>query len=443
MIQQGVCDQDKVCAGCFSQEEDTQDYCYANDAFNALVDCSLCKCTSKGEDSSYCASKLAPGKTYPSPDQEDKKAGSLPDCSPTETLKGGAAFMAFATCSDIDQVSMMVTDFDENNFGDLDRFESCSHAFASQGKSGSKTALGCMQILVDAKNGAAADEDASSELPKEAIAALAKLLYEDAENFCDCTKKASSDCPLCSSFVHFKTLLYETMDACQSLDEIDCAAWKEFYGPCKRNLESEFGKVDFSKGAHCEYVHDGCGGAGPFPSFRRLDCDAELDSESWGFYNLFAKDCVDGFDPNSDYKPYPAPLPAPSGGSVPVPVPVPSGDKPAPKPYVPPEDRGKPTAVPYSPTDDSTDGKSSSDTVPGKKGRFGWFWKLILWGGLAYGAFYVYKRRADGFNFVRYRRLRHSFNSNNFDEHDMYSGLALESSTTFEPPSLPPTPMQL
>ncbi|GKZ00759.1 hypothetical protein MPSEU_001027700 [Mayamaea pseudoterrestris] len=121
MIQQGVCDRNDVCKGCFNQEGETEDYCFANDAFNALVDCSLCKCTSKGEDSSYCASKLSPGKTYPSPGQQDKKSSSLPDCSPTETLKGGAAVMAFNTCSNIDQISMMVTDFDQNNFGDWDK----------------------------------------------------------------------------------------------------------------------------------------------------------------------------------------------------------------------------------------------------------------------------------------------------------------------------------
>jgi hypothetical protein len=61
--------------------------------------------------------------------------------------------------------------------------------------------------------------------------------------------------------------------------------------------------------------------------------------------------------------------------------------------------------------------------------------------GLLYGAYCIYKRRADGFNFVPYRQLRHNYS--NFDDQDMYSGLALESSTTFEPPTLPPTPMQL
>ena len=442
MIQQSICEQNDVCKGCFSQDEETHDYCYANDAFNALVDCSLCKCTDRAEESSYCSSKMAPGKTYPPPG-DDKKANSLPDCSPAETLKGGSAVMAFGACSDIDQVSMMVTDFDENNFGDIDKFEACAHSFASKSKS-RKTALDCMQILVDAKNGDMADEDKESELPKDAIAALAKLLYEDAENFCDCAKKASEDCPLCSSFVHFKTLLYETLDACQSLDEIDCDAWKEFYGPCKGNLENKFGKADFARSGQCDYVHNGCDGAGPFPSFRRLDCRNELDTESWNFYQQFAQNCVDGFNPDDGYKPAPEPAPAPSSDND-LPVPTPSDDnKPGPKPYVPPEDRGKPSAnkptTPYSPSDSSSDGKSSSEKVPKKRSVFSKFLRLVMLAGVIYAAYYVYKSRSDGFNFVRYRRMRHNYH--HFDDQDMYSGLSLESSTNFEPPTLPPTPMQ-
>jgi len=69
-------------------------------------------------------------------------------------------------------------------------------------------------------------------------------------------------------------------------------------------------------------------------------------------------------------------------------------------------------------------------------------------GGVGY---YVYKRRSE-FSFVRYRRiggLDGGFGgfrggaSNNMDDDGMYSGLSLESSTNFEPPSLPPTPMSM
>ena len=70
--------------------------------------------------------------------------------------------------------------------------------------------------------------------------------------------------------------------------------------------------------------------------------------------------------------------------------------------------------------------------------------------------YYFYKRQTDGFSFVRYRRMTNFNSSNNgfggafgmMDDGggaggDMYSGLSLESSMTFEPPSLPPTPMSM
>jgi hypothetical protein len=249
VIQAGQCKNDAVCEKCFQQ--DTGDYCYGNDAFNAIVDCSLCKCSDR-ENKAFCDSKLAPGRpaNIPSEDKQDQK---MRECSPTETLQGGAAVMTFANCSAIDQVSMIVTNYDENNFGDLDRFEACAHEFGSQSKkTGKRTALECLQILVNATQ--AENGQNASGAPVKAIAALARLLYHDAENFCDCAKQASDTCPLCSSFLHFKTLLYETMDACQSLDEIDCDAWKEFYNPCKTHLGEKFGTVDFSRKEQCDFV---------------------------------------------------------------------------------------------------------------------------------------------------------------------------------------------
>lgn len=54
------------------------------------------------------------------------------------------------------------------------------------------------------------------------------------------------------------------------------------------------------------------------------------------------------------------------------------------------------------------------------------------------GAAYVYQKRRSEFQFVRYRRAR-----NYGGDGDMYTGLSMESSTTFEPPTLPPTPSAL
>jgi hypothetical protein len=92
----------------------------------------------------------------------------------------------------------------------------------------------------------------NSDAPKEAISALAKDLYQNAEVFCSCAKNASEQCPLCPSFKSFKTLLFESLDACQALDEIDCDAWSEFWKPCKDNLESEFSKSDFKSKEQCK-----------------------------------------------------------------------------------------------------------------------------------------------------------------------------------------------
>ena len=171
-------------------------------------------------------------------------------------MKGSDAVLAFGTCTNFDQVSLLVKNYDSNKFGLLDQFESCSHSFQSAANHGGHTALGCMQVLVNAMNGASGnddDEEPESEF-SDAIAALAELLYHNAGDFCECASKASADCPLCSSFIHVKTLLFESLDACKSLDEIDCDAWTEFQSPCKNNIIKEFGSVDFSTDATCKHL---------------------------------------------------------------------------------------------------------------------------------------------------------------------------------------------
>merc|ERR1712048_83082 len=94
--------------------------------------------------------------------------------------------------------------------------------------------------------------------------------------------------------MHLKTLLYESVNACQALDEIDCDAWKEFSVPCKKNLIEAFEVVDFGDHEQCTFVSKSCGGAGPFPAFRRLDCGDELEAETWQFYKDYKKSCLGG-----------------------------------------------------------------------------------------------------------------------------------------------------
>jgi hypothetical protein len=131
-IQVAICDQNSVCAGCF--QDAPQDYCYSVDAFNNLVDCTSCQCTeNKGPD--YCTTKLNPGVIPGGPtdnqDQQGHSGGTTP-CSPAQIVKGGDAVLKFGACTDFDKIGMMVTEFDQNNFGDLDKFEACSHSYRTQ-----------------------------------------------------------------------------------------------------------------------------------------------------------------------------------------------------------------------------------------------------------------------------------------------------------------------
>jgi hypothetical protein len=448
-IQVGICKDDELCDECFVEE--VPDFCYAVDTFNTLLDCAICQC-SDHTDSVFCDHKMSPD-FIP---YDTKKPGPK-ICSPMETLKAGTAVITFGKCTDLDEVGMIVTDFDENNFGPLDTFEFCAHSFATKANKGGHTALGCLQILVNAMNGVFDDDyEEESNAPSDAIAALAGSLYHDGESFCDCAKKASDQCPVCASFLDFKTLLYESLDACQALDEIDCDAWGEFHKPCKANIESDYGKVDFSKDKQCQYVEKGCGGAGPFPAFRRLDCGTEVSTTAWDFYNDYADSCLKK-KPRPEKPPTPAPTRKPDPAPAPTPDDVrpssPSKDK---KPYVPPEDKGKGKG-----DEKKEDKKASPSYKPsdsnGKKSSH-WFRNFVLLCLVGGGGYYVYKRRSDGFTFVRNRRFRNLggafgglggvFGGGGADD-GMYSGLAMDSSysgvgmdssTSFEPPTLPPMP---
>jgi hypothetical protein len=115
---------------------------------------------------------------------------------------------------------------------------------------------------------------------------------------------------------------------------------------------------------------------------------------------------------------------------VPTPVIPSDNNKPGtnPKPYVPSGDDPKP----YTPSDS----KSSTNNDKKKKKKSHFFRNFILVCLVGGGGYYYYKRRSNAFNFVRYRRTR------NFDfesgESEMYS--SLNESSSFQPPTLPPTP---
>lgn len=462
VIQVGACEMEKSCKPCMM--DDPPGYCFVNQNYNALIDCALCHCTP--EDSrpvEFCNKKSSPGSGNGQPEKQDEtqkdQTGVEKQCNADQTLKGSAAVMKFATCSSVDEVAAMVTNFDENHFGALDAFESCAHSFSNDEAHGGRTALECMKVLNNTRTNPGTDK--IPDAPVEAIKSLATHLYDNAESFCSCAADAQKDCPQCSSFLHFKTLLYETLDACKALDEIDCDAWSEFYDPddptkasCKENLVGKFEKVDFDNEVQCEFIKNGCDGVGAFPAFRKLDCGREISKPAWEFYTLYSRGCLGKDVPDNGDAPAPGAAPAEDKAKPPDSRPAPSphedSSKPAPvtplapttpKKYVPPpddEDNDTPASN-YVPSD-------SAPSAPKKKRHhfFGWFVVFCFAG----GAFWYHKRRSD-FDFVRYRPARNWGTDSGMgmglgaggDGAGMYSGVNVDmGASSFEPPTLPPTP---
>lgn len=100
-------------------------------------------------DSFFCDEKKAPGIIIPTPKKGGQELQPV-QCTPAETLAGSSALLDFSKCMDYNKTSMMMTNFDTNNFGDLDTFEACAHSFRDNSNHGGHTALGCLQILVHA-----------------------------------------------------------------------------------------------------------------------------------------------------------------------------------------------------------------------------------------------------------------------------------------------------
>jgi len=447
VIQLGACNDDDACTVCFA--EDAPDFCYGIDTFVSVIDCTMCSCTEK-EGSEFCTKKSGPGQVIPPQPNDDGEGNDIKQCSPKETIAGTSAIMDYSSCTDLDSVSLLISNFDQNNFGQLDSFETCAHSYRDESDHGGRTALSCMQILKNTMDNPTVEDNKNA--PKQAISALATNLYNHAGSFCDCSKKASDACPLCPSFFNFKTILYESIDACQSLDAIDCDSWNEFWKPCKANLEKEFQSSELNENDQCEYVKNDCGGAGSFPAFRRLDCEEEISSEAWNFYKQFSKKCLkgsNGIPPGVTPSPNPpVPVPSPTNKPNPAPVPAPTTpatpeNKPTPKPYIPSNDSG--SGKPYVPSSDTDDDSN-------KKSKSHWFRNLMVFCALCVMGYCVYKKRFNEFNFVQYRRKMFGngigggfgygrVNSSGVGESEMYSNL--NSSTTFEPPTLPPTPQMM
>lgn len=399
VIQWNLCALDSSCKSCLV--EDPASYCMANDKYNALISCTLCNCieTEGFDRKTYCDVK---------PDGNGEKGnkdetGVVPDCSGKDVVDGTSAVAMYSECSGVDSMSALLTNYDNDNFGLLDDFESCATMYKEDMNHGGKTALGCMRILQDAIDNPDKHSDATKgDIPVEAIASLANDLLHNGEAFCDCTSSASRRCPVCKDFLHFKTLLYESMDGCRALDDIDCDAWQEYYKPCKANLEDKFGSIKYNK-EQCDYIKDTCGNVGPFPSFRKLDCEKEIMEPAWNFYLDYEKKCLSN-------APKPAPKPAPRPAPADVPVPVPSDSSPSDTDdYVPPE--------------------------KGKKKSHG-FRNFVLFCLVGGGCYYAYTKKYGEFDYSRFRRTRNAYADQ--DNSFMYESLTRDGG--FEPASLPPRP---
>jgi hypothetical protein len=420
----------------------------------------MCSCSETRP--AYCDAKSASdggssaashaGMVKPKKAAEPAATGGTSVCGPEQTLKGTNALVKFSDCAKVDQLMAMVTDFDNDNFGSLDLFEECAHTYDGQPLHGGKSALECMKIL----HSLIEDEDQTGEdkssfkpaknakgetLPEnvsKAISSLAHHLYHDAEEFCECSANVNKETPMCSSFINFKTLLYEAVDACKSLDAIDCAAWEEFYAPCKKNLLQMYDSVNFDNHDQCSYVENMCGGAGPFPAFRRLDCGGEIAKAAWDFHTMYERGCLKSSTPNGS----PAEPVTPAAKPVP---PVAPNTAPEKKPYQP--SGGSDEKKPYY---SSPDPEPAPDATPSyaEKTRTHHFFRytfiIMVLAGVGY---IVHKKRRENFNYMRFRQLREArnyagglgsgFGASSGGE---YTGVSMADSCSFEPPTLPPTP---
>ncbi|KAL9191017.1 hypothetical protein ACHAXT_000723 [Thalassiosira profunda] len=471
LIQVGNCAKDEGCSECM--QESSPDYCFANENFNTLIDCSMCSCTDSRP--AYCDAKasgnaasstsgssaathegnLIPKKAGGS-SAASSTTGGAATCAPEQTLKGTSSLVKFSECADVDQLMAMVTDFDNDNFGQLDVFESCAHTYDEEPMHGGKNALDCMKILhslivedEDETSSGATFKNSKGEPLSEgvskAISTLAQHLYHDAESFCECTASVNKEAPQCSSFVNFKTLLFEALDACRSLDAIDCAAWEEFTKPCKENLLDRFDKVDFTNREQCGYVEKQCGGAGPFPAFRRMDCGSEIAKSSWDFYQLYARECL------KETGEVPTPTPptpgSPSSPSYSSPTAKKqykpysaNGDSDEKKPYG--SEEKKPY---YKPSYKDGEPEEDTDNKYTEKKKHHFVRNSIIVMALAVAGFVWHKKRRENFNYMRFRQLREARNyagglNVGGGAGGEYVGVSMADTSSFEPPTLPPTP---
>ena len=462
VIQVGACSKKETCSSCM--QEATPEYCFADADFNSLVDCSMCSCTEKrpeycdakstGEaawNGSSAASHQGTVKVKPAPDSSGSSGSAIgkgASCTPDQTQKGTTALDKFSKCSDLGKLMSILTEYDNDNFGKLDIFEACAKSYANDEMHGGKKAMDCMRILHDITIDDLGKDKNGGSLPEQVAVAVAEIgysLYYNGEDFCDCIVEVNEIAPMCNSFTEFKTLLYESIDACKSLDMIDCAALDEFYSTCKTSLAREFSEPGFEgqdKNEQCDFVAKGCGGSGAFPALRKMDCGVgkEVSKSVWDFYKIFNRECWDEIikdnpeGSSSDIAPsYPTPPVAPKPSP---PVPSPRQPPTPKKPYSPwtptvPEEKKKY----YSPSDPEPEPDTEKAYAVSKSHHY-ILYPLFIIGFIATG--YVWhKKRKENFDYMRFRQRRAA---RNFGGDGDYNEVSMADSTSFVPASLPPTP---
>mmetsp|Transcript_65510 Transcript_65510/g.76993 ORF Transcript_65510/g.76993 Transcript_65510/m.76993 type:complete len:816 (+) Transcript_65510:112-2559(+) len=402
-LQLNSCNNDKDCTAC--QANGKQSFCAENAIYRAIVDCSVCSCAE--DRPSFCDEK-----TEMEPlDEEDENANGnsaavITACNSEQTASCTSAAQDYTSCSDVNPIDIMGVRWDENNFGTLDVFEACAHAYAAGDRNYS--ALDCLSKLVgifDKSKGYNRKHHRDSQTVRH----IAWKIYVIPEVICECTSKAAQECPLCSKFSNFKTVLRETLDACLALDEIDCPSWAEFSEPCQANMNEKFGVVDFHKLDQCEYIREGCGGVGPFPTFRKLDCKLEISKKAFNMYNSYHEGCVDDLK-LEPVVPWPVEPPTSNKPMKPmeiIPAPTNNGIPPSqtPKAYIAPES--------HSETNKFTVEDNSSSEKSGHKVLIGFFCISFI-----AGSFVLYRKRQQSKPdyFAQYHMQRANRRPPTFDE---------------------------
>ena len=102
----------------------------------------------------------------------------------------------------------------------------------------------CMTILA----AAVPDESEGKESEDELVKRLATLVYYDGDaGFCDCATDELS-IPHCADFDDFRSVVREAHEACDALDQIDCAYLGAYADACRTAVVvAQFGVLDFSR----------------------------------------------------------------------------------------------------------------------------------------------------------------------------------------------------